>query len=201
MLQKSNNTTQRRGMATNANTAFHIGHPGLATVAKTMTTGTLDPPHMPPEWVEEHEVVRQLMEAEGRIDLALASRHDSDLANKDIEPVTDARHPDEFYPGASDYNFDIDDYCISRGGVDEMEAEQMILEAFHRERMEEDRRMLENRERARFEMELIRERAMAEGERRGLVRESERVRTPVNPFDAVLEEWANLEWPDERVPC
>lgn len=180
-----------------------------------MTTGTLDaiPPvssdmaaalvvpetPIPTEWAEEHYIVEELMRNAGRGDLVLASRHDSGLVYENPDAVTDARHADEFYPGASDYNFDIDDYCISRGGFDASEAERIALEIFHQQRLEEDRINLEQRAQARFAMELMQERAMKERRRLDKVKADEEARARVNPFDSVLEEWTNTQWPDEQL--
>lgn len=160
-----------------------------------MTTGTLDPitPHVPTEWLDEHVLAEALLNAIQQEALTLAS--------EGLDSVTDARHPDELYPGASDYNFDIDDYCISRGGMDESEAERMELERYHRERTEEDRIMLENRERAQFELQLMIERAMEERHRLDRIAAEEQARARVNPFDDVLNEWADVEWPDELARC
>ena len=202
-------------MATTANTAFHISHPGLAIVAKTMTTGTLDaapPPAsssatagpsdpvipVPTEWAEEHFIVEQLMKDAGWQNSALASRIDTGVAPEVLEPVTDTRHADEFYPGAYDYNLDIDDYCISRGGFDASEDERIALEMFHQRRLEEDRINMEQRSRARAAMELARTLAIIARERSDRLRAEERARGRGNPFDSELAEWETREWPNEQ---
>ena len=181
-------------------------------VAKTMTTGTLDAAlpfsanstvdyldpvtPIPSDWAEEHFVVEELIKAARRSDLGLASSYEAGLTSEDVESVTDARHSDEFYPGAHEYNFDIDDYCISRGGFDESEAERIALEEYHQARLEEDRITAENRERARFEMSLIAERAMAERRRldRAAIDQAQ-----IEALNASIEQWTSVEWPDEQL--
>lgn len=220
IFQSNGPATRARGFATSsANIAFQIGHPGLATVARTMTTGDLDPaPSIPPEWTEEHFIVTALMESMAGRDVSSANRLLQDLrtdntitlvedrsaaiqqglADFDAVSLTDSVLPGEFYPGAHDYVLDIDDYCIERGTRDQPESERAEMERFHQTRLEEDAAYLERRERVRTEMEAIRQRAMAEGRRLDRVRAEERRRARVNVFDEDLEEWSSTVWPDEE---